>query len=254
MAQVLSFLIEKGGTGKTTLAVNVAGDLARRGYKVLAIDNDVQGNMSFVLKPAKGVQNPDPAYTIDLYKGAFERAMPVQKGLWLMRANEELVFVENDPKAAPAFAKVVQDISHSGMVDFIIIDNPPSPSSKLTHAAILAADHWIIPLMPEAFSAQGLIRVRERVKEVERANKNRLRGEFLGIALNMYRLSMEHRRTRNELRKHFPDLLFDTVVKRRVAFPEAHRSKKTIVDHAPHSAAADDIRSLTNEILSRIGV
>lgn len=253
MAQVISVLNEKGGVGKSTVAINLVGELARRGYRVLGIDNDPQGNFSSVLLPnqrALEADGEEVSTTSGLYYGHLEAITNAKQNIWICAADEGLVKAQYEDGGALEFDKMVRRIVKAGSVDYIVIDNTPL-SSNLTHAGLIAANHWLITTMPEPFSIQGIARINNTIRRCRNVYP-KLGGKILGIVLNMFSLSIRHRKYRNGLRDKFPELLFETVLKRRVAYVDAHDAQKTVVEHAPSSSAANDVRRLVDEILNRI--
>jgi chromosome partitioning protein len=255
MGKVLSILNEKGGVGKTTVVVNLVGELARRGRRVLVIDNDPQGNCSSVILPNQREledRGEEVSTASGLYYGHLESVTKARENVWICAADEGLVKAQGEGKGALVFSKMVRAIADAGNVDFIVIDNTPL-SSNLTHAGLLAADHWLIVAMPEPFSLQGIARIHNTIRRC-RDMYPKLAGDVLGIVLNMYAMrEIQHRKHRKLLRDRFPKLLFDTVLKRRAAYVDAHSARQPVVLHAPGSAAAHDFTLLTNEILERIG-
>ncbi|MBU0599075.1 ParA family protein [Patescibacteria group bacterium] len=249
MAHVISLLNQKGGVGKTTIALNLVGELALRGFKVLGIDNDAQGNFSATLRAESG---EDGSSTSDLYAGRFKKAQRVMPNVWICPADSHMASAQFAEGGPGLFAKIVRSIATDGRIDFIVIDNTPL-ISNLTYAGILAADHWLIPAMAEPYSMQGMAQVHRAIKDCSEAYPE-VQGKFLGIVFNLFGPSVRHWKTRNALRKKYPDQVFETTIKRRAAFVDAISNHLPVVQAAPKSKAADDIRAFTSELLNRIGV
>lgn len=250
MARVISIVNQKGGTGKTTTAINLAAALAEKGYFVLLVDLDPQGNAGSGL----GVK------VHEKIGGVYEAllaAKPVSKMLYrtpvetlhLVPAHENLsganIELVNLPEREYKLKKALLEVR--GNYDFIIIDAPPT-LGLLTLNTLIASDEVIIPVQCEYYALEGLAQLLQTVNLVQ---KNLHPGlKILGALLTMY-----HRRIRlsedvvKEVRENFPHSVFKTVIPRSVRLAEAPSFGKSVLHLASWSNGARAYRKLAEEVL-----
>lgn len=249
MAETIAILSQKGGTGKTTLTRSLAEGLARSGLDVLAIDADPQGNLSEYFQvpadayPTLGEVLAGREKAVDAtHEGADGRAViPANLGL----AEAELMLA----------GKIGRELTLRNALrepkrrhDVILIDCPPT-LGLLTVNALVAADHAILSSEAEHFSEQGA----EQAMDVIGLARENLNPdlELLGVLLNIADMRTKHaRRTLEILREQFGDTVFDTVIKRSIAYPESARAGRSIFDFQKRKAL--DYASLTVEVLERL--
>ena len=241
---------QKGGVGKTTTAVNLSAALAEI-RKILLVDLDPQANAS------SGVGVADPETTVyDVIAGRASARQAVSRtaiqNLDLLAASADL-----------AGAAVELDASRDNMLllsrglmgvrpnyDFIVIDAPPSVGA-LTLNALAAADLLIVPLQTEYYALEGIASMMETIERVRGSINSDLR--ILGILLTMYdgrtRLSQE---VEENVRRHFGDLVFRTVIPRTVRLAEAPSYGESVLTYAPSSQGAVAYRELAEEVLERV--
>jgi len=241
---------QKGGVGKTTTAVNLSAALAEI-RKILLVDLDPQANAS------SGVGVADPERTVyDVIAGRASARQAVSRtaiqNLDLLAASADL-----------AGAAVELDASRDNMLllsrglmgvrpnyDFIVIDAPPSVGA-LTLNALAAADLLIVPLQTEYYALEGIASMMETIERVRGSINSDLR--ILGILLTMYdgrtRLSQE---VEENVRRHFGDLVFRTVIPRTVRLAEAPSYGESVLTYAPSSQGAVAYRELAEEVLERV--
>ena len=251
MTRVIVIANNKGGTGKTTTAVNLPVFLAAMGKKVLLVDLDNQANATFSL----GISPRNlPLSIYHALAGQVSPSAIIRKSPFfnyeimpaspdLAGAAVELVSADNrESKLSQILNKVKEPY------DFIIIDCPPS-LGLLTLNAFCAADEILIPVQCEYLALEGLEQLMDTVNLV----KNNL-GHDLKIAgalLTMYNKSNNiSREVAEEVRKKFPGRVFNTVIPRAVVLAEAPRFGKTILQYAPQSPAAQAYRDLAQEIIN----
>lgn len=213
---------QKGGVGKTTTTINLATALAAVGKKALVIDLDPQGNASTGLGVDRS-QRTDGSYELlfgecDLEQSALPTKVP---GLFVVPSSIHLSGAEIELIDVPSRESRLKDALAKGgdTYDYVLFDCPPS-LNLLTLNALVASDGVLVPLQCEFFALEGLshlVHTIERVKDSFNPNLS-----LTGIVLTMYdrrnRLSMQ---VGDNVREHFGDLVYDTVIPRNVRISEA---------------------------------
>jgi chromosome partitioning protein len=253
--RVLAVANQKGGVGKTTTAVNLAGELVRRGQRVLLVDSDPQGNATTSL----GIAKRDlQATTYDLLMGTADLTAAIQSSgrdrFDLIPADEdlagaavELVGVERrDHRLSDA----IQQISAS--YDHVIIDCPPS-LGVLTLNALIAAQYVLIPLQCEYLALEGLAQLKGTLDRVRDGLNPSLR--ILGVVMTMYdgRTNLAQQVV-EEVQRHFPRLICRTLIPRSVRISEAPSYGKLIAEYDPLGRSAQAYAALADEVLQREAV
>jgi chromosome partitioning protein len=251
MATVYAIANQKGGVGKTTTAVNVAACIAEAGYDTLIVDVDPQANATVGLGVARthspglyevltGEATAMEAVTDTSVPGL--RALPAGAGL--AGANVELPRMEGFEQRLRECLDPLREA-----FEFILLDCPPS-LGPLTVAALVAADRVIVPVQTEYFALEGLAGLLETLALVQRELNPRL--TVAGMLLTMHdsrtRLGQDVER---EVRTHFPDLVFDTVIPRNVRVGEAPSYGLPVTHHDPFSAGAEAYFELAKEVAAR---
>ncbi len=251
MGTVYAIANQKGGVGKTTTAVNLAACVAEAGYDTLLVDIDPQSNATIAL----GVGKDSPRTVYDVLVGdtaladvvmttAVERLSLVPSGPDLAGATVEL------PRAPGSEARLREVLGNvRDHYAFTLLDCPPS-LGPLTVNALVAADRVIVPVQAEYFALEGLAGLLDTLALVQRELNPRL--TVAGMLLTMYdgrtRLAQDVER---EIRQHFPELVFDTVIPRNVRVGEAPSFGKPVIHHDPHCAGADAYFELAKEVAAR---
>lgn len=251
MSQVIAVINQKGGVGKTTTAVNLAAYLAKAGKQVLIIDFDPQGNATSGLGVDKTVAETtaydilfDPKTVASAIK---ETNLP---NVCLLPSNAALAAAEvdlvNEPKREYRLKEALKGLTY----DFILIDCPPA-LSLLTINALTAAQNLLIPVQAEYYALEGLGQLLEVVQRVRQGLNPRL--EVLGVVVTMYdsRTSLADN-VLDEIKKHFNEKVFATVIPRNVRLAEAPSFGKTILEHDKWSKGARAYKALTKEVLQRV--
>ncbi|MFM2153099.1 MAG: hypothetical protein RL199_1534 [Pseudomonadota bacterium] len=250
----IAFVNEKGGTCKTTLAVNLAAWLARQGRRVLLVDLDTQGHAGKSL----GVDvRPLTRTVLDLL---LDPARPADDGLVetgvkrlsLLPANKRLadypVSVAADPDRASRLARVLTRLEDR--FDDVVIDTPPS-AGLLPTTALMAATHVVIPVATSYLALDGCAEVAATVQEV-RASRG---GDHPRIALvvpTLYRKTRLADEVVAKLRQHFGEAASRTVVATSVHLDEAQSHGETIFEYAPRSKGAQMMTALGRELAVKL--
>ena len=241
---------QKGGVGKTTSAVNLAAALSKS-RRILLVDLDPQANASSGLS----VRNPEKTVYDVLVGEASARATICRTSsdnLFLLPASPDLAGAALELDATSDNMKLLSKalLGARPNYDFILIDAPPSIGA-LTLNALAAADKLIIPLQTEYYALEGIAGMMDTVERIRGAVNPTL--SVLGILLTMFdartRLSQE---VEENVRSHFSDLVFETVIPRNVRLAEAPSYGQPIFDYAPSSAGAEAYRKLGAEVLDRV--
>lgn len=250
MARVICIANQKGGVGKTNIAVNLPVFLAAFGKKVLLIDFDHQANATFSL----GI-NPKnlPLSVYHVLTGQISPTAIIRKspffGYEIMPSSQDLAgatvelvnLKDRELKLKEAVDKIKSDY------DFIIIDSPPS-LGLLTLNALVASDEVLIPVQCEYLALEGLGQLLSTIELVRNNLGHQLK--IAGAVLTMYnRSSKLSREVAKELRRNFPGYVFDAVIPRAVVLAEAPKFGKTILQYNPTSRAAKAYRELAQELL-----
>ncbi|HYB26784.1 MAG TPA: ParA family protein [Solirubrobacteraceae bacterium] len=251
MGTVYAIANQKGGVGKTTTAVNLAACVAEAGYEALLVDIDPQANATIGL----GISKDGPGTVYDVLTGSatfddvirptgIDRLSVAPSGPDLAGANVELPRMPgSEVLLREALAPIRERYA------FILLDCPPS-LGPLTVNALVAADRVIVPVQAEYFALEGLAGLLDTLSLVQRELNPWL--TVAGMLLTMHdgrtRLAQDVER---EVREHFPELVFDTVIPRNVRIGEAPSFGKPVIHHDPHCAGADAYFELAKEVAAR---
>jgi chromosome partitioning protein len=252
MGKIIAIANQKGGVGKTTTTVNLAAALGVLEKKVLLIDADPQANASSGL----GIDIEDVA--VGTYQ-LLEHATTAQEAIMatdspnvdIIPAHIDLVAIEIElvDKENREFMlkEIIQDVRLD--YDYILIDCAPS-LGLITLNALVAADSVIIPIQCEYFALEGLGKLLNTIKSIQKIHNATL--DIEGLLLTMYdsRLRLSNQVV-EEVRKHFQDMVFKTIIQRNVRLGEAPSYGESIIAYDATSRGAVNYINLANEILKQ---
>jgi chromosome partitioning protein len=251
MGTVYAIANQKGGVGKTTTAVNLAACVAEAAYEAILVDIDPQCNATIGLGVAKHRANTvydvlvgDVALSDVIVPTSIEHLALAPAGPDLAGATVELPRMSgSETRLREALAEIRDRYA------FTFLDCPPS-LGPLTVNALVAADRVIVPVQAEYFALEGLAGLLDTLSLVQRELNPRL--TVAGMLLTMHdgrtRLAQDVER---EVREHFPELVFDTVIPRNVRIGEAPSFGKPVTHHDPHCAGSDAYFELAKEVAAR---
>lgn len=244
--RIISIANHKGGVGKTTAVLSIGAGLARAGKRVLLIDLDPQANLSQGL----GVHSPDRTIYDSLSGKCRLSPVEVSENLFLVPSSYDLTRIESEfitrIGGQVRLRKLLSDVEG---FDVCLIDCPPS-LGLLTTNAFSASDDVVVPLTPEYFSVQGIVKLRQAIGEVQENLNPDLR--LSGIIINLYnKQKIVHRDIVSTIEEMFGDIVFRTRIRSSVGIEEAPYQGQDIFRYDPKSNGAKDYGSLVQEFLER---
>ncbi len=252
MGKIISLANQKGGVGKTTTTINLAASLAVLEQKVLIIDADPQANATSGLGfDVKNIQSSIYECIVDEVEADKVILKTEIENLDIIPSNIDLVGAEIEMLNLPNRENVLKNtIEHlKNNYDFILIDCSPS-LGLITVNALTASDSVIIPVQCEYFALEGLGKLLNTIKIIQnRLNKNL---EIEGFLLTMFdgRLNLSNQ-VYEEVKRHFQEMVFDTVIQRNVKLGEAPSYGKPVILYDASSKGAINHMNLAREILQR---
>ena len=252
MMKILAICNQKGGVGKTTTSINLAASLAHLKNKVLLIDTDPQANAT------SGVGIDKASISQSIYnilvdevdindvivKTAYENLDIVPSSIALAGAEVELVSaISREQRMKNAISEIKEDY------DYVVIDCPPS-LGLITLNSLTAADGVIIPVQTEYYALEGLSQLMNTFNIVRKHLNSKL--DIFGVLLTMTdsRTNISNQ-VAEQVREHFKDKAFDTVISRTVRLSEAPSFGEPIIEYAKNSNGAKQYLSLAKEVVKR---
>ncbi|MEZ4817083.1 MAG: AAA family ATPase [Flavobacteriaceae bacterium] len=252
MGKIIAIANQKGGVGKTTTSVNLAASLGVLEKKVLLIDADPQANATSGLGiDVEGVEMGTYQlleHTVSAKKAIISTSSP---NLNLIPAHIDLVAIEielvDKENRESMLKQAISDLKND--YDFILIDCAPS-LGLLTLNALTAADSVLIPIQCEYFALEGLGKLLNTIKSVQKIHNPNL--DIEGLLLTMYdsRLRLSNQVV-EEVKKHFNEMVFETIIQRNVRLSEAPSYGESIISYDADSKGANNYLSLAQELIEK---
>ena len=250
MPRIIAVTNQKGGVGKTTTCSALVSGFHMKGYKVLGIDLDPQGNLGFSL----GIDIENNLTIYDLLKGDAEPAEVIVHTNYgdilpsnILLSSAELEF--NRSAREFMLRSAIEPVVNN--YDFIIIDTPPA-LNILTVNAYATSDSLIIPMIPEVLSLLGISQLKDTIEVVQKFFNPQLK--ILGILLTKYNKQLNLVKEVEELTTAIAEQLGTSIlnvkIRNNVAVAEAPAHGQSVLTYAPKSNAASDFNSLIKEIYS----
>lgn len=252
MSTNFAIITQKGGVGKTTTVNALAASFKKLGKRVLCVDMDPQGNLSF----STGADSDNLPTVYDAITGKVRVSSCIQTMDMtdiipsnILLTGAELEFTGKNREFILKNVLSVVDRQY----DYIFIDSPPG-LGFLTVNALSACNYVIIPMLPDIFSLQGLIQVYETIEYVKKATNPDLK--IMGILINKYnKFSKLHREalgTAQMVSENLNIPIFKTNIRNCSGLSEAHSLQTDIYSYCPRSAGVKDYLKIANEITEKI--
>ncbi len=243
----------KGGVGKTSITVNLAGSLITDNEKILLIDNDPNGNLSSHF----GLEINEESYTVeDVYvsknpPSIFDMAAEVRPNLWVLAScpglGSVVSYLSSKPNREMRLKNFLDKTSRE--FDYILIDNPPT-LNILTLNSLVASDRVIIPTQLEDFSVEGVQKINKTIQDIKKRFNPELK--IQGVLPNMVNDRRKISRSAREKLEGFNVPVFKSSIRSSVKIPESAEMYKLLIEHGKSTAVNGDIINFRDELLSAL--
>src|SRR3989475_5840325 len=252
--KIVAIANQKGGVGKTTTAVNLGAALAELGHRILLVDLDPQANAT----SSFGLQGVEQHSLYEQLRGGAhitkKTPPPRRDPFFIVPADIDLAGAEVEiarmPNHLTRLAETLKPLHTDETFDFVLLDCPPSLGILMSNA-LAAADELLTPIQCEYFALEGLVKIVRLIEQVLDSGANQ-RLQLGGIVMTMFdaRTNLSQQVV-EDVRKHFGERVYETVIPRSVRLSEAPSFGKSILEYAPSGAAAQAYRALAREFIER---
>jgi chromosome partitioning protein len=245
---VVAIVNRKGGAGKTTTSQSFGLGLKQKGFRVLFIDMDGQGNLSTAMEADK---SQPTIFDVLMKRNSLKEAIQTTQQGDIVASSNSLAFADVQITETGKEYRLKEAIENMTEYDYIILDTPPTVGI-LTINALSVADGTVVPIQPDAFSLEGLDQISEVIDVVKKYCNLQLK--IKGILLTRYNgRTILGRAVAEILIKKAAELhtkLYKTVIRECIAIREAQLKKKSIYEYEPNSNGSIDYKNFVDEYLS----
>ena len=250
-ARVVTVINQKGGVGKTTTVINIAAQIALRGFRVLVIDSDSQGNCATGLGVDKSkVKNTTRDLILSPETAVDSRHATAVQNLHIIVGDRSLIGLEQEMMRQLGREKRMKEALQPLLAhyDLVLIDTPPS-LGLVTINALVASDGVLVPVQTEYFALEGLALLSGTIREVRSLLNERLGVD--GVLLTMHSQTLLNKQVAGEVLENFPDLVVRPAIRRNVRLAEAPSHGIPIHLHDPSSPGGKDYQDIATELQHR---
>ena len=250
-ARVVTVINQKGGVGKTTTVINIAAQIALRGFRVLVIDSDSQGNCATGLGvDTSKVRNTTRDLILSPETAIDSRHATAVENLHIIVGDRSLIGLEQEMMRQLGREKRMKEALHPLLAhyDLVLIDTPPS-LGLVTINALVASDGVLVPVQTEYFALEGLALLSGTIREVRSLLNERLGVD--GVLLTMHSQTLLNKQVAGEVLENFPDLVVRPAIRRNVRLAEAPSHGIPIHLHDPSSPGGKDYQDIATELQHR---
>ena len=250
-ARVVTVINQKGGVGKTTTVINIAAQIALRGFRVLVIDSDSQGNCATGLGVDKSkVKNTTRDLILSPETAIDSRHATAVENLHIIVGDRSLIGLEQEMMRQLGREKRMKEALQPLLAhyDLVLIDTPPS-LGLVTINALVASDGVLVPVQTEYFALEGLALLSGTIREVRSLLNERLGVD--GVLLTMHSQTLLNKQVAGEVLESFPDLVVKPAIRRNVRLAEAPSHGIPIHLHDPSSPGGKDYQDIATELQHR---
>lgn len=253
-ARVVTVINQKGGVGKTTTVINIAAQIALRGFRVLVIDSDSQGNCATGLGVDKSkVKNTTRDLILRPETAVDSRHATAVENLHIIVGDRSLIGLEQEMMRQLGREKRMKEALQPLLAhyDLVLIDTPPS-LGLVTINALTASDGVLVPVQTEYFALEGLALLSGTIREVRSLLNEKLGVD--GVLLTMHSQTLLNKQVAGEVLDNFPDLVLRPAIRRNVRLAEAPSHGIPIHLHDPSSPGGKDYQDIATELQNRWGL